>query len=81
MLQICVYMFLVYFFRRCEEGESYVYSGPQCAEKTEKLKLESKYIIAAACGSGGFIIVIAFACCIICRGRGTKDNLEKDYFM
>lgn len=68
-------------FYRCEEGENYVYTGLQCTEKREKLIWDSKYIIAAACGSGAFIILTAFVCCIICRRRGTKDKLVKQSVM
>lgn len=68
-------------FCRCTENEKYVFSGKFCRTRGEKLELASEYIIAAACGSGGLIIIVAIIVCLVCKSRNHKERQDKDYYM
>jgi hypothetical protein len=46
-----------------------VYSGERCDITTEKLALESKYIIAIVCGIGAVFIIIFIVICVVCKRR------------
>jgi hypothetical protein len=44
---------------------------------TEKLALESKYIIAIVCGIGAVFIIIFIVICVVCkRRRKEHDNIN-----
>ena len=45
-------------FSRCHDEDNYAYTGDTCEIKTEKLELESHYIVAIAAGSGGILVLI-----------------------
>ncbi|XP_076087843.1 uncharacterized protein LOC143058255 [Mytilus galloprovincialis] len=66
---------------QCKRDGKYVFAGDFCGTKGERLLLASEYIIAAACGSGGIIIIVAIVICFICKGRTPKDKNEKDYYI
>lgn len=69
------------YFYRCTADEKYVFSGDDCSTRGEKLELASEYIIAAACGSGGIIIIVAIIVCLVCKSRNHKERQEKDCYM
>ena len=45
-------------YLRCHDDDNYAYTGDRCDIKTEKLDLESHYIVAIAAGSGGILVLI-----------------------
>lgn len=64
---------------RCKEDDHFVYSGERCDITTEKLALESKYIIAIVCGIVAVFIVIFIVVCVACKRR-RKEN-DDNYYM
>ena len=65
-------------FCRCKSSDDFVYSGDTCSVKTEKLKLESEYIIAITCSSAGLLILICIIVCITCRRCRRKAKHDTD---
>ncbi|KAL5005846.1 hypothetical protein ScPMuIL_017004 [Solemya velum] len=61
---------------RCHTDDRFAYSGGTCEIVSEKLELESKYIIAIAAGSGGVMMVI-FVAAIFCLVHQVKRDKEQ----
>lgn len=76
-----LWLIRTHLFCRCKSSDHFVYSGDTCNVKTEKLKLESKYIIAITCGSAGLLIIICIIMCIACRRCRRKEKHDNDHEM
>ncbi|XP_063412897.1 uncharacterized protein LOC134695540 [Mytilus trossulus] len=65
----------------CNQDDDYFYTGKTCDVRTEKIQFKPNYIIAAACGSIGFVIIVAVIVCIVCRQKATGDKDKTDMYI
>ena len=62
-----------YCISSCHDDDTYAYSGDRCDTKTEKLKMESNYIIAIAASCGGVLVLIILILVAVLLWRRKKQ--------